>query len=113
MSDAFETYQDRIATHREKVKYVASAVGVAVAIGDRVVSVDFFDKPATGEKVWSRLLPCTEVYRQRLCEPFSVLRVLMIRRVLRDFWTHFGAETWLPSHHSPRFTQNRFGESGT
>lgn len=56
MSDAFETYQDRIATHREKVKYVAGAVGVAVAIGDRVVSVDVFDKPATCEKVWSRLL---------------------------------------------------------
>jgi len=56
MSDAFETYQDRIAAYREKVKYVEGASGVAVAIGDRVVSVDLFDKPSTCEKVWDRML---------------------------------------------------------
>ena len=56
MSDAFDTHQDRIAAYREKVKYVAGATGLAVAIGGRVVSVDLFDKPATCEKVWDRLL---------------------------------------------------------
>ncbi len=56
MSDAFDTYKDRIATYQEKVKYVDGAVGMAVAIGDRVVSVDVFDKPATCEKVWDRML---------------------------------------------------------
>lgn len=56
MSDAFDTYQDRIATYREKVKYVEGAVGMAVAIGDRVVSVDVFDKPTTCQKVWNRML---------------------------------------------------------
>lgn len=56
MSDAFDTYQDRIAAFREKLKYAEGATGVAVAIGDRVVSVDVFDKPATCQKVWDRLL---------------------------------------------------------
>ena len=56
MSDAFDNYQDRIAAFREKVKYVAGAIGVAVAIGDRVVSVDVFDKPSTCQKVWDRML---------------------------------------------------------
>ena len=56
MSDAFDTYQDRIAAFREKVKYVDGAVGMAVAIADRVCSVDIFDKPATCQKVWDRML---------------------------------------------------------
>ena len=56
MSDAFDTYQDRIAAYREKVKYVEGATGIAVAIGDRIVSVDLFDKPSTCQKVWDRML---------------------------------------------------------
>ena len=36
--------------------YVDGASGVAVAIGDRVVAVDLFDKPATCQKVWDRML---------------------------------------------------------
>lgn len=56
MSDAFDTYQDQIAAYREKLNYVEGASGVAVAIGDRVVSVDLFDKPSTCQKVWDRLL---------------------------------------------------------
>ena len=53
MSDAFETYQDRIADYREHLKYVARATGVAVAIGNAVVVVDVFDKPSTCQKIWS------------------------------------------------------------
>lgn len=56
MSDAFDTYEDRIASYRENLKYVDGATGVAVAIGDRVVSIDLFDKPSTCKKVWDRLL---------------------------------------------------------
>ena len=56
MSDAFDTYEDQITSYRENVKYIEGAVGVAFAIGDRVVSVDVFDKPATCQKVWNRLL---------------------------------------------------------
>jgi hypothetical protein len=56
MSDAFETYKDRIAEYREPLKYVDGAKGLAVAIRDRVVCVDFFDKPSTCQRVWDRLL---------------------------------------------------------
>jgi hypothetical protein len=56
MSDAFDAYQDQIASFREKLQYVEGAAGIAVAIGARVVSVDLFDKPSTCRKVWDRLL---------------------------------------------------------
>ena len=56
MSDAFEMHQEGIASYQENLKYTAGAVGVAIAIGGRVISVDVFDKPQTCEKVWNRLL---------------------------------------------------------
>jgi hypothetical protein len=56
MSDAFDTYGDRIGEYREKLNYVDGATGVAVAIGDKVVAIDVFDKPSTCSKVWDRLL---------------------------------------------------------
>lgn len=56
LSDAFNSYQDRIGKYQEQLGYVAGASGVAMAIGSKVVAVDLFDKPATCEKVWSRLL---------------------------------------------------------
>ena len=56
MSDTFETYQDQLAEFRDRLKYVDGATGVAVAIGKKVVALDVFDKPATCEKVWNRLL---------------------------------------------------------
>lgn len=56
MSDAFDNYEDRIGAYREKLKYVDGATGVAVAIGEKVVAIDVFDKPSTCQKVWDRLL---------------------------------------------------------
>jgi hypothetical protein len=56
MSDAFEGYKDRISAFQEKLPYIENATGIAVAIGDRVASVDLFDKPATCQKVWNRML---------------------------------------------------------
>ena len=56
MSDAFHAYDDRIGDYREKLKYVEGASGVAVAIGEKVVAIDVFDKPATCQKVCDRLL---------------------------------------------------------
>jgi hypothetical protein len=38
------------------LKYVDGASGVAVAIGEKVVVVDLFDKPSTCQKVWDRML---------------------------------------------------------
>lgn len=56
MSDAFDACENRIAEYLRALKYVDGAVGLAVAIGGRVASVDVFDKPATCQRVWDRLL---------------------------------------------------------
>jgi hypothetical protein len=56
MSDTYETYQQRLADFRDRLKYVEGATGVAVAVGKKVVALDVFDKPSTCCKVWDRLL---------------------------------------------------------
>jgi hypothetical protein len=56
MSDAFESYQGRIDDFRQRLKYVEGATGAAVAIGKQIVAIDVFDKPATCQKVWNRML---------------------------------------------------------
>ena len=56
MSDTFESYRDRLTEFQDKLQYVDGAAGLAIAIGNEVVSVDLFDKPATCSKVWRRLL---------------------------------------------------------
>lgn len=56
MSDAFVAHEHTLAEQRVRLKYVEGATGVAVAVGDKVVAVDLFDKPSTCRKVWDRLL---------------------------------------------------------
>ena len=56
MADTYETYKDRHAEYRDRLKYVEGATGLAVAVGKKVVSVDLFDKPSTCRKIWHRLL---------------------------------------------------------
>ena len=56
MSDTYETHGDQVAEYKANVPYVDGAVGLAVAVAGKLVSVDLFDKPATYRKVWSRLL---------------------------------------------------------
>jgi len=56
MADTYETHKDQLAEYRERLKYVEGAIGLAVAVGNKVVSVDLFDKPSTCRKVWDRLL---------------------------------------------------------
>ena len=56
MSDAFDAHQENVEDYQSKLKYVDGASGVAVAVGNRVISFDLFDKPSTCEKVWKRLL---------------------------------------------------------
>jgi len=45
--DLFSIGTDRASSRRQ---------GIAVAIGKKIVAVDFFDKPTTCAKVWNRLL---------------------------------------------------------
>src|SRR5207253_2303888 len=56
MSDTFAQYEATLAGYRDALRYVPGAVGLAVAIGPQVVSLDLFDKPMTCQKVWERLL---------------------------------------------------------
>lgn len=56
MSDTFETHRKRLDEFREKLHYVEGAVGAAVAVNGRLVTIDLFDKPATCGRVWNRLL---------------------------------------------------------
>src|SRR5918912_1170042 len=56
MMDTYATYQERIDQFRSQLKYVEGCTGMAVAVGPKLVSFDVFDKPATCQKVWDRLL---------------------------------------------------------
>lgn len=56
MSDTYDSHRSRLDEYRQKLGYVAGAAGLAVAVGSKVVAVDVFDKPATCQKVWGRLL---------------------------------------------------------
>jgi hypothetical protein len=56
MADTYDSLAKKMADYREQLKYPAGAVGVAVAVGGKVVCVDAFDKPATCEKAWDRIL---------------------------------------------------------
>jgi hypothetical protein len=56
MADTYATYQGQLAEFRESLRYIEGASGLAVAVGDKVVALDLFDKPSTCAKVWDRLL---------------------------------------------------------
>jgi hypothetical protein len=56
MSDTYERHRSRLDEYRASLGYVPGATGLAVAIGPTVVALDLFDKPATCQKVWDRLL---------------------------------------------------------
>jgi hypothetical protein len=50
LDDVQEEIEDRLAPELEKIRTVPSQIGVICAIGDQVVGLDIFDKPATLER---------------------------------------------------------------
>jgi hypothetical protein len=56
LEDTYNKYEDKLAEAKEVLQYVPGACGLVVALGPQIVTADLFDKPATCEKVWSRLL---------------------------------------------------------
>lgn len=56
MSDTYESHRGKIEEFRNRIGYPEGAVGLAVAVGSKVVAVDVFDKPTTCRKAWNRLL---------------------------------------------------------
>jgi hypothetical protein len=56
MSDTFAAHASSVEEFKEKVPYVEGAVGLAAAVGGKLVLLDLFDQPATCRQVWPRLL---------------------------------------------------------
>jgi hypothetical protein len=56
LADTYAKYEEEQVEAQKALRYVPGACGLIVAIGQQIVTADFFDKPATCEKVWSRLL---------------------------------------------------------
>lgn len=56
MADTVRDHQGEIEQFRDALKPVDGAVGMVVAVGSKVVSIDLLDKPETCAKVWNRLL---------------------------------------------------------
>lgn len=56
MHDVVEQRRDSIASYVEALRYPASSRGIVVALDGRFVALDLFDKPATLERIWPRLV---------------------------------------------------------
>jgi ARG and Rhodanese-Phosphatase-superfamily-associated Protein domain len=56
LADSYETYKQNLAEAEKSLQYLPGACGLVVAIGPHIATADLFDKPATCEKVWGRLL---------------------------------------------------------
>jgi hypothetical protein len=56
MEDTFVANQEKIDAVAAQFAYPDDAIGVAVALGNKIVAVDLFDKVVTCRKVWRRLL---------------------------------------------------------
>lgn len=56
MSDVYLAHGENISEYQNQLTYVEGAIGAAIAVGDKVVMLDVFDKPQTCAKVWPRML---------------------------------------------------------
>ena len=55
MSDTYRDCESRISQFHDSLQPADGALGMAVAVGGKVISVDVLDKPSTCQKVWGRL----------------------------------------------------------
>ena len=56
LADTYDKYEKNLAEAQQALQYVPGACGMVIALGPQIVTADLFDKPATCEKVWGRLL---------------------------------------------------------
>ena len=54
--DVADAHRERADEMRVRLPRVEGANGIAVALADKVVSVDLFDKPTTVAKIWDRMV---------------------------------------------------------
>ena len=93
MSDTFANLSDKMGEYREKLKYPDNAVGVAIAVGPKVVCVDLFDKPATCRKAWDRLLSGFVLDALEMAAPQTQADAQVVEKVLAESL----ATTWTPA----------------
>ena len=55
MSEALESRREQVERMKTRFCYPEGANGIAVAMGGAVIAIDILDKPATLEKIWSRV----------------------------------------------------------
>jgi hypothetical protein len=55
MSAALETRREKVERMKAEFPCPAGANGIAVAMGGNVIAIDILDKPATLDKIWSRV----------------------------------------------------------
>jgi hypothetical protein len=56
LSDALDVHRGSVEDLQLRLRYPQGTAGIAVALGDRLVSVDIFDRAETLEKMWDRLV---------------------------------------------------------
>jgi hypothetical protein len=54
--DAIDQHSKSIAAYTDKLRYPSGSRGMLIAIGGKFAALDLFDKPATLERVWTRLI---------------------------------------------------------
>jgi hypothetical protein len=67
LSDTLDTHRSRVEDLRRNLPYVEDSSGIAVAIGGQTVGIDIFDKPATLEKIWDRLVQGIAIDALEIC----------------------------------------------
>jgi ARG/rhodanese/phosphatase superfamily protein len=84
MSDTFEAHRKWLDEFRKKVQYIEGVIGVAVAVGKRVVACDLFDTPSTCKKVWDRLLSGVVLDALELEEAEGPTEIADVERLLQS-----------------------------
>lgn len=59
MSDTYDTYQSQVSEYQSHLPYVPGAIGMAVAVGNAIVTLDLFEAPEVCQMAWPRLLSGT------------------------------------------------------
>lgn len=84
MADTYDSLEKKMAEYREQLKYPEGAVGVAVAVGGKLLCVDAFDQPATCAKAWDRILSGCIVAALEDEKPASPVDAEVVEKVLTE-----------------------------
>jgi hypothetical protein len=92
LNDAFSSCEHRIAEFHERLPYVSPAVGVAISIQHRIVSLDVFDRPSTCERAWAPYLTGAALDALQAGDSDPSFETMAVERLLNGF----GELDWQP-----------------